>query len=83
MELGKQVIHPGQIDVVQSAFTPSPQSIEWAEELIELFNKHQLSGKVCHYGLGFTIIILHIMNQMEGASHCKCSVTHNQNTVLF
>ena len=55
MELGKQVIHPGQIDVVQSAFTPSPQSIEWAEELIELFNKHQLSGKVCHYGLGFTI----------------------------
>ncbi|XP_003389593.1 PREDICTED: citrate lyase subunit beta-like protein, mitochondrial [Amphimedon queenslandica] len=42
---GKQVIHPGQIDVVQSAYSPSPESIEWAEELIRIFKEHQQFGK--------------------------------------
>lgn len=45
--LGKQVIHPGQIDVVQSAYSPSLESIEWAEELIRIFKEHQQFGKVC------------------------------------
>ena len=44
--LGKQVIHPGQIDVVQSAYSPSLESIEWAEELIKIFKEHQMFGKV-------------------------------------
>ena len=43
---GKQVIHPGQIDIVQKAFSPSKQSIEWATRLIEAFQEHQKSGKV-------------------------------------
>jgi len=43
---GKQVIHPLQIPVVQEAFTPSEQKIEWATELIKAFQDHQMSGKV-------------------------------------
>ncbi|XP_064618421.1 citramalyl-CoA lyase, mitochondrial-like [Liolophura sinensis] len=42
---GKQVIHPGQISTVQEAFTPSPEKIEWATELIQAFDGHQKSGR--------------------------------------
>ncbi len=43
---GKQVIHPDQVAIVQEAFTPSPDKIEWATELIKAFDDHQQSGKV-------------------------------------
>jgi citrate lyase beta subunit len=43
---GKQVIHPNQIPVVQEQFTPSPEKIQWAEELIAAFKAHQRLGKV-------------------------------------
>jgi len=42
---GKQVIHPAQVPVVQQAFSPSPEKIRWATNLIEAFNQHQQSGK--------------------------------------
>jgi len=42
---GKQIIHPGQVAVVQEAFSPSPARIEWATELIIAFDEHQKSGK--------------------------------------
>ena len=42
---GKQVIHPGQIQVVQESFSPSLEKVEWATELIEAFNAHQATGK--------------------------------------
>ncbi|KAH3724408.1 citramalyl-CoA lyase, mitochondrial-like [Dreissena polymorpha] len=42
---GKQVIHPGQVGVVQEAFSPAPQQVEWATSLIEAFNTHQASGQ--------------------------------------
>lgn len=41
---GKQVIHPTQIPIVQKAFSPSTEKIEWAKELIRLFNEHQSKG---------------------------------------
>uniref|UniRef100_A0A5F8AMW2 Citramalyl-CoA lyase n=1 Tax=Macaca mulatta TaxID=9544 RepID=A0A5F8AMW2_MACMU len=43
---GKQVIHPNQIAVVQEQFSPSPEKIKWAEELIAAFKEHQQLGKV-------------------------------------
>jgi hypothetical protein len=43
---GKQLIHPGQVDICQESFTPSPEKIEWARELIHSFAAHQDSGKV-------------------------------------
>ncbi|XP_071955738.1 citramalyl-CoA lyase, mitochondrial-like [Antedon mediterranea] len=42
---GKQVIHPNQVDVVQRAFSPSDEKVEWAQELIKEFENHQQSGK--------------------------------------
>jgi citrate lyase subunit beta-like protein len=42
---GKQVIHPGQVDIVQAAFMPSEAKIKWAKGLVEAFRSHQLSGR--------------------------------------
>ncbi|XP_065054200.1 citramalyl-CoA lyase, mitochondrial-like [Rhopilema esculentum] len=42
---GKQLIHPGQIEVVNSAFMPSANKIQWAQELIKSFGEHESSGK--------------------------------------
>lgn len=43
---GKQVIHPGQVDTCQNAFTPNKEKIEWAKGLIEAFEHHQKTGAV-------------------------------------
>ena len=33
--------------VVQDAFSPSQQMVDWAGGVIDAFQKHQESGKVC------------------------------------
>lgn len=43
---GKQVIHPGQVQAVQEEFSPSPERVQWAKELISAFEQHQNEGKV-------------------------------------
>ncbi|KAL4635521.1 hypothetical protein GN956_G13391 [Arapaima gigas] len=42
---GKQIIHPGQIKVVQEEFSPSPERVTWAADLIAAFEQHQKLGK--------------------------------------
>uniref|UniRef100_T1GAQ4 Thioredoxin-like fold domain-containing protein n=1 Tax=Megaselia scalaris TaxID=36166 RepID=T1GAQ4_MEGSC len=42
---GKQVIHPKQIEIVQSAFLPSEKKLRWAEGLLQAYDEHQKSGK--------------------------------------
>ncbi|MDT8897973.1 CoA ester lyase [Thermanaerothrix sp. 4228-RoL] len=42
---GKQIIHPNQVLPVQAAFTPSPEEIAWARELLAAFEAHQAQGK--------------------------------------
>ncbi|XP_077977563.1 citramalyl-CoA lyase, mitochondrial-like [Glandiceps talaboti] len=42
---GKQVIHPNQVAIVQECFSPSPDKVEWASELVKAFEEHQNSGK--------------------------------------
>ena len=42
---GKQVIHPGQVNIVQTAYTPSHDRIEWATELLRAFEEQQKEGK--------------------------------------
>ncbi|XP_060785510.1 citramalyl-CoA lyase, mitochondrial isoform X2 [Neoarius graeffei] len=44
---GKQVIHPNQIKAVQEEFSPSPDKVIWATELITAFEEHQKLGKCC------------------------------------
>lgn len=43
---GKQVIHPSQIPIVQEAFSPSADQVEWATELIKAFEAYQSTGQV-------------------------------------
>lgn len=40
------MIHPGQIRAVQEEFSPSPDRVQWATELIAAFDQHQKEGKV-------------------------------------
>lgn len=49
---GKQVIHPDQVPIVQTAFSPTSEQVEWATGLIEAFHLYQESGKV---GVGLVI----------------------------
>lgn len=42
---GKQAIHPDQIPIIQDAFKPSKDKVEWAKELIKQWNQHQKEGK--------------------------------------
>jgi citrate lyase beta subunit len=41
---GKQIIHPNQVEPVQTAFTPSDEEIANATRVIEAFESHQKSG---------------------------------------
>ena len=40
------MIHPGQVPVVQRAFSPSAERAQWAARLVEAFEAHQTSGQV-------------------------------------
>lgn len=42
---GKQIIHPTQISIVQEAFLPSQEKIEWATQLLKEFATFQAEGK--------------------------------------
>lgn len=42
---GKQVIHPFQIEPVQTAFTPTEEAIAYARRVVETFEAHQRQGK--------------------------------------
>lgn len=42
---GKQAIHPTQIPVIQEAFRPSDERIEWAKGLVSGFTEAQKEGK--------------------------------------
>lgn len=41
---GKQIIHPAQVEPVQSAFTPSEAAVARAKRLVEAFEQHQQQG---------------------------------------
>ncbi|XP_068679193.1 citramalyl-CoA lyase, mitochondrial-like isoform X1 [Montipora capricornis] len=42
---GKQIIHPGQIDIVNDAFSPSEEKLKWASDLVNAFQLHEKEGK--------------------------------------
>lgn len=41
---GKQVIHPDQLEMVQKAFIPTPEMVEWANALLDAWEQHQKDG---------------------------------------
>jgi citrate lyase beta subunit len=42
---GKQIIHPAQVEPVQSAFTPNDEAIAYAKRVVEAFEASQKEGK--------------------------------------
>ena len=42
---GKQVIHPGQVEAVQRAFTPSEEAVENARRLVQAYEQQLAAGK--------------------------------------
>jgi citrate lyase beta subunit len=42
---GKQVIHPNQIEIVQRAFTPDQEEIEYALQIISQFDSNEENGQ--------------------------------------
>ncbi len=43
--VGKQIIHPAQVELVQTAFTPSDEAIAYAKRIVETFEANQKEGK--------------------------------------
>ena len=43
--VGKQIIHPAQVEPVQTAFTPNDESIAYAKRIVETFEANQKEGK--------------------------------------
>ncbi len=43
--VGKLVIHPDQIDVVNRAFSPSEREINWARRIVEAWEEHGKEGR--------------------------------------
>lgn len=42
---GKQIIHPGQIDIVNKAFSPSEEKLKWASDVVTAFEEQEKQGK--------------------------------------
>ena len=39
------MIHPGQIETVNRAFSPSQEQRDWAKELLDQFGQHEKEGR--------------------------------------
>jgi len=61
---GKQIIHPAQIEPAQSAFTPSNESIAYAQRVVSTFETHQGDGKGA-YELDGKMIDLPLLKNAE------------------
>lgn len=42
---GKQIIHPAQVEPVQTAFTPNDEAIAYAKRIVKTFEASQKEGK--------------------------------------
>ncbi|XP_054257497.1 citramalyl-CoA lyase, mitochondrial-like [Macrosteles quadrilineatus] len=61
---GKQVIHPNQIETVQSAFLPSPEQVQWAREVVKGFNLSQQEGRGAFVHAG-SMVDMPLLRQAE------------------
>ncbi len=41
---GKMLIHPGQVEIANRAFSPSPEQIAWAQRVLNAHADHQAAG---------------------------------------
>lgn len=71
--VGKQVIHPNQIPVVQEAFTPSEVAIANAQRIVETFNASQKEGRGAYALDGKMIDMPLVRNAQKVLSRAKAA----------
>lgn len=62
---GKLTIHPGQIDIVNRAFTPSHEEIAEAKELLAAFAENESSGKMAFSYKGQMVDVPHLKRAQQ------------------
>jgi len=60
---GKYLIHPNQIETVNEMFTPSKADIEWAEKVVEVFEKDALSKGLAAISVGNKMVDIPVYEQ--------------------
>lgn len=74
--LGKVTIHPGQIDIVNAAFTPSAAEVAEAERLVEAMTEAQREGRMAIAFEGRMVDVPHLERArrlIERARHIAAS----------
>ena len=62
---GKLTIHPGQVDIVNRAFTPSHAEIAEAKELLAAFADNKSSGKMAFAYKGQMVDVPHLKRAQQ------------------
>lgn len=57
---GKITIHPCQIDIVNAAFTPGPEAVERARELVAAFEENEAAGRMAFLFRGEMVDVPHL-----------------------
>jgi len=57
---GKLTIHPDQIDIVNEAFTPSSEEVEYAATLVAAFEEHAAEGRMAFRFEGEMVDVPHL-----------------------
>lgn len=57
---GKMTIHPRQVETVNAAYSPSPEQIAEARELLEAFDAHQQEGRMAFAFRGEMVDVPHL-----------------------
>lgn len=71
---GKACIHPGQIEVVNRVFAPTPAEVDWAQRVVEAFEEGERAGRgvVAHDGAMVDLPVVErarrILAEAKGAS---------------
>ncbi len=73
---GKITIHPSQIEIVNEAFTPSPEEVEESRELLEAYEQSRAEGRGAFTFRGQMVDVPHITRArriLEQAQHSDTS----------
>ncbi len=71
--VGKQIIHPNQVSVVQEAFTPSAEAVAHARRIVETFEASQKEGKGAYSLDGKMIDMPLLKNAQKVLSRAKAA----------
>jgi citrate lyase beta subunit len=61
---GKQIIHPAQVEPVQTAFTPKDEALAYAKRIVETFEANQKEGRGA-YSLGGKMIDMPLVKNAQ------------------